>query len=219
MKFVSRVVCAMALSALVALFAAGCAGAGAGADSASGSGAAPGADTAASGAGSAPGSGIASGSDSGAAPASAPGPVIASEATPGSAPASASAPAGDQTGQTAETSGGSPSPTGNEETAYKKITAEEAKQLMKDTIDYILIDVRTESEYRERRLQWAILMPVEEILRRAEAELLDKEQIILVYCRSGVRSANAADMLTGLGYKNVYDLGGIIDWPFDTISG
>ena len=84
---------------------------------------------------------------------------------------------------------------------------------------YVLLDVRTESEFREIRISGAILIPDNEIRSRAKTELPDKEILILVYCRSGRRSANAARELVSLGYTNVCDFGGIIDWPYQTISG
>ena len=83
---------------------------------------------------------------------------------------------------------------------------------------YILLDVRTVEEYAERRIAGAVLIPDNEISSRAEAELPDKSMLILVYCRSGARSERAANALIGMGYKNVYDIGGIIDWPYQTVS-
>ena len=101
--------------------------------------------------------------------------------------------------------------------AFRTISAEEAYQMMAESPNFILIDVRTESEYREGRIEDAILIPNDEIEARAKAELPDKDQLIFVYCRSGVRSANAAGTLAGMGYSNVYNMGGIIDWPYEII--
>jgi len=84
---------------------------------------------------------------------------------------------------------------------------------------YILLDVRSESEFNEQRIDGAIVLPVDEIINRAAAVLPDKDTAILVYCRSGSRSATASNELVGMGYTNVYDIGGIIDWPYGTISG
>ena len=84
---------------------------------------------------------------------------------------------------------------------------------------YILLDVRSESEFNEQRIDGAIVLPVDEISNRAAAVLPDKDTAILVYCRSGSRSATASNELVGMGYTNVYDIGGIIDWPYGTISG
>ena len=102
---------------------------------------------------------------------------------------------------------------------YQKITAEQAKAMMDEGKPFILLDVRTDEEFKEKRIDGAILIPDYEIKSRATAELPDKNTLILVYCRSGRRSANAANELIALGYTNVYDFGGIIDWPFDTVAG
>ena len=105
-----------------------------------------------------------------------------------------------------------------EQAAYRKVSAIEAYKMMSELGDYIILDVRTDEEYKEKRIAGAILIPNYEIKNRAEKELPDKSKVILVYCRSGGRSANAARELAGLGYENVYDFGGIIDWPYDTVS-
>jgi len=102
---------------------------------------------------------------------------------------------------------------------YHRITAEEAMKMMQESSDFILLDVRTEEEFRDRRIEGAILIPNTEIELRAKEELPDKKQLILVYCRSGKRSAGAAYALVEMGYTNVYDFGGIIDWPYETVSG
>lgn len=107
----------------------------------------------------------------------------------------------------------------NLEPVYQKISSSEAYKMMSETGNFILLDVRTESEYKEKRIPGAILLPNDEIKSRAEAELSGKEQLIFVYCRSGGRSASATKELVELGYTNVYDLGGIIDWPYETTSG
>jgi len=99
---------------------------------------------------------------------------------------------------------------------YQRITAEQAKAKMDTGEQYVLLDVRTEEEFNESRIDGAILIPFDEIMDRAESELPDKNVLILVYCRSGRRSANAANELVAMGYTNVYDFGGIIDWPYDT---
>jgi rhodanese-related sulfurtransferase len=103
---------------------------------------------------------------------------------------------------------------------WQTITAEEARWIMETSEDnYILLDVRTEAEYQEVRIAGAILIPDNEIKNRAEKELPDKNALILVYCRSGRRSAASAAVLAGLGYTNIYDFGGILNWPYETISG
>ena len=101
-------------------------------------------------------------------------------------------------------------------TEYTKITAEEAKEMMDQDSSVIVLDVRTEEEYNTGHIEGAILIPNTEIIEKAENILTDKSATILVYCRSGRRSALAAEDLAGLGYTNVYDFGGIIDWEYDT---
>ena len=101
---------------------------------------------------------------------------------------------------------------------YEQITAEQAKTIMDTEKDYIIIDARTEEEFAEGHIENAILIPEYEIKDRAEKELPDKEQLILVYCRSGRRSKIASDELVKLGYTNVKEFGGIIDWPYETVK-
>ena len=96
------------------------------------------------------------------------------------------------------------------------ITAEQAKQMMDTESGYIILDVRTQEEYDEAHIPGAIVIPNTEIEARAESELPDKDQMILVYCRSGRRSKLAAEILVELGYTNIYEFGGIIDWPYET---
>ena len=102
---------------------------------------------------------------------------------------------------------------------YQKITAERAKEIMDETDSWILLDVRTDEEFESKRIEGAILIPDYEISSRVENEISDKDSVILIYCRSGRRSAIAAHEMVDMGYTNVYDFGGIIDWPYDTISG
>ena len=107
---------------------------------------------------------------------------------------------------------------GNKENTFEQITPAEAKALMDSESDYIILDVRTEEEFNEAHIEGAVLIPDYEISAKAESILTDKEQLILVYCRSGRRSKNAAKELATLGYTNVKEFGGIIDWPYKTIS-
>ena len=102
-----------------------------------------------------------------------------------------------------------------QEAAYVNITAQEAKELMDSREDYIILDTRTREEYDESRIPGAILIPHDEILEKAEDVLADKDQLILVYCRSGRRSKLAAENLVKLGYTNIKEFGGIIDWPYE----
>ena len=101
---------------------------------------------------------------------------------------------------------------------YEQITAEQAKTIMDTEKDYVIIDARTEDEFAEGHIENAILIPEYEIKDRAEKELPDKEQLILVYCRSGRRSKIASEELVKLGYTNVKEFGGIIDWPYDVVK-
>ena len=101
---------------------------------------------------------------------------------------------------------------------YEQITAEDAKALMDTEKDYIIIDARTYDEYKEGHIAGAILIPEYEIADRAEDELSHKDQLILVYCRSGRRSKIASTELVKLGYTNVKEFGGIIDWPYDVVK-
>ena len=99
---------------------------------------------------------------------------------------------------------------------YMNITAEEAKQIMDSEEGYIILDVRTREEYDQGHIPGAIVIPHEEIAEKAEDVLTDKDQLILVYCRSGRRSKIAAEALVELGYTNIKEFGGIIDWPYET---
>lgn len=103
--------------------------------------------------------------------------------------------------------------------SYQKITAEEAKERMDSRDDIVILDVRTPEEYEEKHIPNAILIPNEEIEEKPLADLPTLDQEILVYCRSGNRSAQAANKLATAGYTSVYDFGGINDWPYDTESG
>ncbi len=102
-----------------------------------------------------------------------------------------------------------------QEVVYVNITAEQAKELMDSQKGYIILDTRTQDEYAESHIPGAILIPYDEILEKAEGVLTDKNQLILVYCRSGRRSKLAAEDLVKLGYTNIKEFGGIIDWPYE----
>ena len=101
------------------------------------------------------------------------------------------------------------------EAVYMNITAAEAKEIMDTREGYIILDVRTQAEYDEKHIPGALPIPNTEIASRAEKELPDKGQLILVYCRSGNRSKQAAEILVELGYTNIMEFGGIIDWPYE----
>ena len=101
---------------------------------------------------------------------------------------------------------------------YEQIGGAEAKALMDSESGYIILDARTQPEYDEGHIAGAILIPEYEIADRAEKELPDKNQLILVYCRSGRRSKIAAEELVKLGYTNVKEFGGIIDWKYEIVK-
>jgi phage shock protein E len=111
----------------------------------------------------------------------------------------------------------SPSPDGEAE--YHKISAEDAKERMDSGDAVIILDVRTQEEYDEDHIPGAILIPNETIGEERPALLPDLDAEILIYCRSGRRSAEAAKKLVALGYSKVYDFGGIIGWPYETAEG
>ena len=98
---------------------------------------------------------------------------------------------------------------------YVNITAEEAKAIMDNEEGYVILDVRTQEEYDQGHIPGAIVISHEEIAEKAEDVLADKDQLILVYCRSGRRSKIAAEALVELGYTNIREFGGIIDWPYE----
>lgn len=97
---------------------------------------------------------------------------------------------------------------------YYQIPQDEAKKIMDEESDYIIVDAREQSEYDEGHIKGAIVIPYTEIEQKAEEMLPDKEQLILVYCRSGRRSKIAAQSLANMGYTNVKEFGGIIDWQY-----
>lgn len=100
--------------------------------------------------------------------------------------------------------------------AYKRISQEEAKKIMDGSEEYIILDVRTEEEFALGHIPRAINIPNEDIGWSEEIEELpNKEQIILVYCRSGHRSLQASSKLALLGYKNIFEFGGILSWKYE----
>ena len=103
----------------------------------------------------------------------------------------------------------------NQEAIYMQITAEEAKKIMDTQEGYVILDTRTREEYDEGHIPGAIVISHDEIRQQAERVLKDKDQLIFVYCRSGRRSKLAAQDLADMGYTNVKEFGGIIDWPYE----
>ncbi len=98
-----------------------------------------------------------------------------------------------------------------------KINQAEAKKMMDNDPNIAIVDVRDEDELAEGYIYNSVLIPLDEIRAKAEEILKDKDMPVLVYCRSGRRSAIACRLLDNMGYKNVFDFGGIIDWPFEKV--
>ena len=105
-----------------------------------------------------------------------------------------------------------------EKIMYQQITQEEAKKIMDSGAPHIVLDVREQDEFDEGHIPNAILIPYTEIDAKAEGILTDKDAQILVYCRSGRRSKIAAESLANLGYTNVKEFGGIIDWEYEIVK-
>lgn len=97
--------------------------------------------------------------------------------------------------------------------SYETISAKKAKEMM-DTQEVTILDVREESEYQQGHIKDSLLIPLSTI-KEGNTHLPSKQQTILVYCRSGNRSAKTAKKLVNLGYEHIYDFGGILDWPYD----
>lgn len=102
--------------------------------------------------------------------------------------------------------------------SYRQISMNDAVTMMEEESGYIILDVRTPEEFAQRHIPGAINVPNEIIETEALSQLPDKDQLILVYCRSGNRSKQASEKLVALGYTNVVEFGGINDWPGETVS-
>lgn len=112
-----------------------------------------------------------------------------------------------------------PSPaSGTGSRTYRQITMQEAAQLMKTEQNYILLDVRSDMEYSAGHIPGAVLLPNETIGSDPIPQLPDQNQLIMVYCRSGNRSKQAAEKLVRLGYTNVVEIGGIHSWEGDIVT-
>lgn len=114
--------------------------------------------------------------------------------------------------------GGSASLEGAQKNTFAQITQEEAYQRMQEG-GVTVVDVRQPDEYEAGHIPGAILVVNEEIGDQAPENLPDKDAELLVYCRSGRRSKEAAKKLVELGYTKVYEFGGILDWPYETVEG
>lgn len=101
------------------------------------------------------------------------------------------------------------------DSAYRQVTADEAVEIMNEERDYIILDVRTQEEYDSGHIPGAVCVPNESIISEPPSQLPDKDQLILVYCRSGNRSKQASQKLADMGYTNIVEFGGINDWQGD----
>ena len=106
-----------------------------------------------------------------------------------------------------------------QEVSYRQIDMDEAITMMEEESSYIILDVRTPEEFADKHIPGAINIPNETISTEEIPELPDKDQLILVYCRSGNRSKQASEKLAALGYTNIVEFGGINDWPGETVTG
>lgn len=109
--------------------------------------------------------------------------------------------------------------TAGDKKTYRQVSPEEAAAMMEEESDYIILDVRTQEEYETAHIPGAICIPNETIGTEDIPELPDKEQLILVYCRSGNRSKQASEKLVNQGYTNIVEFGGINSWTGETVSG
>lgn len=101
---------------------------------------------------------------------------------------------------------------------YKQISQEEAKEMMRNNDNLVIVDVRRQDEYDSGHIAGAILIPNESIGTNRPEQLKDLNQVILVYCRTGNRSKQAAQKLADMGYTNVYEFGGITTWDGDIVQ-
>ena len=112
-----------------------------------------------------------------------------------------------------------PAPTSTSEAnTYRRVTMQQAVEMMEKEESYIILDVRTHEEFAAGHIPGAIVIPNETIGTEEIPRLPDKDQLIMVYCRSGNRSKQASDKLARLGYTNVVEFGGIIDWPGEVVT-
>ena len=106
----------------------------------------------------------------------------------------------------------------NKEITYEIISQAQAKDIIDNGTGYVIVDARTSEEFSEGHIKNAINLDYEEVTQKAESLLPDKNQLILIYCRSGRRSKIAAESLCQLGYTNVKEFGGIIDWQYEVVQ-
>lgn len=103
-------------------------------------------------------------------------------------------------------------------TGYRQVTTEEAVNIMQTEENYVILDVRTAQEFASGHIPGAVLLPNETIGTEDIPLLPDKHQLVLVYCRSGNRSKQAAEKLAQLGYTNIVEFGGINSWTGEIVT-
>ena len=101
---------------------------------------------------------------------------------------------------------------------YEKITDQQIKEMIDQNMNITILDVRTKEEYNTGHIEGSLLIPYDEISKKADNILKDKSSTIIVYCHSGRRSAIAAQTLSELGYSNIYDLGAISNWNYGVVT-
>lgn len=101
---------------------------------------------------------------------------------------------------------------------HNRISVEQVKSDLESGKDFILLDVRTKEEFREGHIEGAMNIPLPNLAYQIEDEVPDKDQVIVLYCRSGVRTLTAAEILRELEYTKVYDMGGILSWPYEVVT-
>ena len=107
-----------------------------------------------------------------------------------------------------------------DEPSVTKITPEEAKEKLDNDPSILLVDVRTPDEYKQEHIVNAISLPLDTIIFEGPSDAIpDKDALYFIYCHSGNRSEIASAQLLSMGYKNIYDLGGIVDWPYEKEIG
>lgn len=99
-----------------------------------------------------------------------------------------------------------------------RISVEQVKADLEAGKDFVLLDVRTKEEFREGHIEGAVNIPLPKLAYEIEDEVPEKDQIIVLYCRSGVRTLTAAEILKDLEYTKVYDMGGIMSWPYEVVT-
>ena len=101
---------------------------------------------------------------------------------------------------------------------HNRISVEQVREDLESGKDFVLLDVRSKDEFREGHIEGAVNIPLQVLDYEVENEIPEKDQIIVLYCRSGVRTLTAAEILKDLDYTEVYDMGGIISWPYEVVT-